>query len=105
MNEFEGWLKIIQQYQGVQKLVALNQNLYDQLTGAIFYLKKYADELDLPLKKRDELNLILERSENIMDSFNDTIDRLSDEKLQRDNYAIPDEDDTEPYNRFCQVND
>ena len=52
MNEFEGWLKIIQQYQGVQKLVNLNQNLYDQLTGAIFYLKKYADELDLPLKKR-----------------------------------------------------
>jgi len=35
----------------VQKLVNLNQNLYDQLTGAIFYLKKYADELDLPLKK------------------------------------------------------
>ena len=52
MNEFEGWLKIIQQYQGVQKLVNLNQNLYEQLTGAIFYLKKYADELDLPLKKR-----------------------------------------------------
>ena len=51
MNVFEGWLKIIQQYQGVQKLVNLNQNLYDQLTGAIFYLKKYADELDLPLKK------------------------------------------------------
>jgi hypothetical protein len=47
-------------------------------------LKKYADELDLPLKKREELNLMLERSENIMDSFNDTIDRLSDEKLQSD---------------------
>ena len=52
MNEFVRWLKTIQQYQGVQKLVNLNQNLYDQLTGAIFYLKKYADELDLPLKKR-----------------------------------------------------
>ena len=51
MNEFERWLKTIQQYQGVQKLVNLNQNLYDQLTGAIFYLKKHADELDLPLKK------------------------------------------------------
>jgi len=51
MNEFVRWLKTIQQYQGVQKLVNLNQNLYDQLTGAIFYLKKYADELDLPLKK------------------------------------------------------
>jgi len=79
MNEFEGWLKIIQQYQGVQKLVNLNQNLYEQLTGAIFYLKKYADELDLPLKKREELNLMLERSENIMDSINETIDKLSDE--------------------------
>ena len=51
MNEFEGWLKITRQYQGVQKLVNLNQNLNNQLTGAIFYLKKYADELDLPLKK------------------------------------------------------
>ena len=79
MNEFERWLKTIQQYQGVQKLVNLNQNLYDQLTGAIFYLKKYADELDLPLKKREELNLMLERSENIMDSINETIDKLSDE--------------------------
>ena len=39
MNEFEGWLKIIQQYQGVQKLVNLNQNLCDLLTGAIFYFK------------------------------------------------------------------
>jgi len=29
MNEFEGWLKIIQQYQGVKKLVNLNQCLYD----------------------------------------------------------------------------
>ena len=85
MNEFEGWLKIIQQYQGVQKLVNLNQNLYDQLSGAIFYLKKYSDELDLPLKKREELNLMLERSENIMDSFNDTIHRLSDETLQGGN--------------------
>ena len=47
-------------------------------------MKKYADELDLPLKKREELNLMLERSENIMDSFNDTIDRLSDETLQSD---------------------
>ena len=27
---------------------------------------------------------MLERSENIMDSFNDTIDRLSDETLQSD---------------------
>ena len=79
MNEFERWLKTIQQYQGVQKLVNLNQNLYDQLTGAMFYLKKYADELDLPLKKREELNLMLERSENIMDSINETIDKLSDE--------------------------
>ena len=51
MNEFEWWLKIILQYQGAQKLVNINQNLYDQLTGAIFYLKMYADELDLLLKK------------------------------------------------------
>ena len=40
MKEFEGWLKIIQQYQGVQKLVNLNQNLYDQLTGAIILFEK-----------------------------------------------------------------
>jgi len=97
MNEFVRWLKTIQQYQGVQKLVNLNQNLYDQLTGAIFYLKKYADELDLPLKKREELNLMLERSENIMDSFNETIDKLSDEKLQQGKTNLSDEDDTEPH--------
>jgi len=97
MNEFVRWLKTIQQYQGVQKLVNLNQNLYDQLTGAIFYLKKYADELDLPLKKREELNLMLERSENIMDSFNETIDKLSDEKLQQGKANLSYEDDTEPH--------
>lgn len=40
MKEFEGWLKILQQYQGVQKLVNLNQNLNDQLTGAIILFEK-----------------------------------------------------------------
>lgn len=39
---------------------------------------------------------MLERSENIMDSFNETIDKLSDEKLQHGKTNLSDEDDTEP---------
>lgn len=96
MNEFEGWMKIINEYQEVQKLVRLNQNLYDQLCGSVYYLKKYADELDLPLKKREELNLMLERSESIMDSFNSTIARITADLLQQDNIHSSAEDDTEP---------
>ena len=38
---------------------------------------------------------MLERSENIMDSFNETIDKLSDEKLQQGKTNLSDEDDTE----------
>lgn len=40
----------------------------------------------------------------IIEGQDGTLYRVSpDEKLQRHNYAIPDEDDTEPYARFCNV--
>jgi hypothetical protein len=85
MNEFQAWSKIIKQYENVEKLVRLNQDLYDQLHGSITYLKNCVDEVGLPLAKREQLNLMLERSDKIMDSFNEAIDRISAEKLQGDN--------------------
>jgi len=40
---------------------------------------------------------MLQRSENIMDSFNETIDKLSNEKLQQGKTNLSYEDDTEPH--------
>lgn len=49
MNDFDAWQKILLEWKQVNHMKRLNQQLYDQLGGAIIYILKYAERNNIPL--------------------------------------------------------
>jgi hypothetical protein len=44
MNDFDAWQRILQERKKVNHMKRLNQELYDQLGGAIIYIMNYSEE-------------------------------------------------------------
>jgi hypothetical protein len=73
MNEFDGWTKILSEWKDIVRVNSLNQQLYDQLVGAIIYIQRYSEKNNISLPNRDQLEALLNNSEKIIDDINQTV--------------------------------
>ena len=60
MNDFDAWSKILEEWEQVDKMKKLNQDLYDQLNGSILYLLEYSDKNNIILPNRERLLKLIE---------------------------------------------
>jgi hypothetical protein len=96
MNEFQAWERILLEWKQVHRLKTLNQRLYDQLSGSIIHLVRYAQDNNINLPNQEKLWQLIDRVEDIMDDINEV--KVSDETLQSDKDRKTDGDLTEPTN-------
>jgi hypothetical protein len=84
MNEFDAWHQILSQWKDVTRVKSLNQQLYDQLVGAIIFILKYAEKNAIALPNRDSLNRLLDNAEKIIDDINHLTfeNQTSDDRIQ-----------------------
>jgi len=69
MNDFEAWQKILLEWKQINHMKRLNQQLYDQLGGAIIYILRYAEKYSIQLPNKDALY-------RMIDNLHDTTGRL-----------------------------
>lgn len=61
MNDFEAWKKILAEWDEVNRMKRLNQDLYDVLGGAILYIDEYAKKNKITLPNKDAINRMIGR--------------------------------------------
>lgn len=69
MEEKDVLKEALKEYENVVRLKRLNQNLYEHLTGSIYYLIKDCEKKNLPLPNRDSLLQMVETAGFIIDQF------------------------------------
>jgi hypothetical protein len=69
MNEIDVLNKALEEYEYARRLKHLNQELYDHLTGSIYYLIKQSEKYNIPLPNRDMLLQMIENTGFIIDQF------------------------------------
>lgn len=79
--------KALQEYENAKRLKNINQELYDQLAGSIYYLLKYSEKYNIPLPKKDELIRMVKKSHFLMDQFSHPT--TLDTKKTDDNFTEP----------------
>jgi hypothetical protein len=72
----------------------LNQELYDQLFGAIVYIIEYSKKYNISIPNGEALKRMTDKIHSLMD----VIEPSSDESLQSERKDKTDGDLTEPYN-------
>lgn len=90
-DEIDIMRKSIMNYDQAIRIKKLNEELYEHLTGSIYYLMKYAEKNNLPLPKKNELLQMVEKADFIIDQFAKTHTRRFLTGRSSD------EDFTEPY--------
>lgn len=65
MNDFDAWQKILLEWRQVNHMKRLNQQLYDQLGGAIIYILNYCERNNIPLPNRDSLYRMIDNVHDI----------------------------------------
>ncbi len=55
MNDFDVWQEISIEWKEVRRMKKLNQELYDQLFGAIVYIIEYMKKHNIPIHNREAL--------------------------------------------------
>jgi hypothetical protein len=90
MNDFEAWSKVIKKWNEVNRMKRLNQELYDILTGSIFYISEYAKKNDITLPNKNEINRMVGRIHILMDKI--------DEPYQTPKLNTKKNDDLDPDN-------
>jgi len=81
MNEFEGLSKILQGWQEVNRLMKLNQELYELLSGSLHYLIRYAEKNNIELPNKVALYEMMNRIHSTIE----TIPPPQDEQPNRNN--------------------
>jgi hypothetical protein len=69
MDEYDIMNKALMEYENARRLKRINQELYDHLSGSIYYLLKYSEKYSLTLPKKDELIRLIETSHFYTDQF------------------------------------
>jgi hypothetical protein len=69
MNEIDVLNKALEEYEYARRLKHLNQELYDHLTGSIYYLIKQSEKYNTPLPNRDVLLQMIKNAGFIIDQF------------------------------------
>jgi hypothetical protein len=65
MNDFDAWQRILLEWKNVNHMKRLNQQLYDQLGGAIIYILKYGEKNNIPLPNKDALYRMIDNVHDI----------------------------------------
>jgi hypothetical protein len=61
--------KALAEYENANRIKDINQELYDHLTGSIYYLVKYCVKYDIPLPNRENLIGMVTRANAIIQRF------------------------------------
>ena len=69
MNEIDVMNNALKEYENARRLKRINQELYDHLSGSIYYLLKYSEKYNVPLPKKQELIQMVEKSNFYIDQF------------------------------------
>jgi hypothetical protein len=100
-GQFEAWQEILIEWQQVNRMKRLIQELYDQVGGTLFYLLDYAKKNDIVLPNRSALYRMADRIHYLMDQMESP--RTPDGNLQSDRKDKTDGDLTTPYLRYCRL--
>lgn len=80
MNDFDAWQEISIEWKEVRRMKKLNQELYDQLFGAIAYIIEYTKKHNIPIHNREAFKRMTDKVHDLMN----LIEPSSDENLQGD---------------------
>ena len=95
----------IKKYDNAICVKKLNENLYEHLTGSLYFILKYSEKHNIPLPNKDKLFDMVKKSDFIVEQFQERLTNLSNpsghdttqEKTGHSDY-------TEPYGvRFSSI--
>jgi hypothetical protein len=69
MDEIGVLKNALREYEHAKHLKRMNQELYQHLTGSIYWLLKYSEKYNIPLPKKDELLRMVEKANFLIDQF------------------------------------
>ena len=89
MDEIDVMKKALGEYEHARYLKRINQDLYNQLTGSIYWLLKYAEKNNIFLPKKEELFRLVENSHFYIDQFAKPQQPKSNTEKTTDNETEP----------------
>lgn len=92
-----------QELQEALQIKNVNDELLEFLISSLRWLLHYETKHNIQLPEKEKISEIVSKGMEIAAKLPSNIP-ISDGKLHDPDYTIPDEDDTEPYKWFCQVN-
>lgn len=68
-SEIDLMRKAIKQYDKALRLKQINENLYEHLTGSIYYVLRYAEKHQIALPDKSNLIDMIEKADFLIDQF------------------------------------
>lgn len=93
-DEIDILKKTIMTYERAIKVKDINEQLYEQLMGSLYYICKYAEKYNIPLPEKEVIYDLIERCRNRFDNMVEIVTHHSPPEFQQ-RKKTPD-DETEP---------
>jgi hypothetical protein len=77
MNEFEMMQKILDKHDQVEKLLRVNDRMYEHLAASILYITRYADKNGIALPNKEALDTIVNTTIACANDVNEVSKRIS----------------------------